>query len=1004
MRIALAIDRLRPPRNRLGADRGWLPAVVAMIIALCNARAIALDSSRALTQCVHRIWQTSQGLPEPTITCIRQTHDGYLWLGTRTGLVRFDGVRFTSILDRGDVKLEDTLIHDLREDDEHNLWVATEGAGLIRLQGDEPTRFGRTEGLPSNNVRCLLVDRQGRLWAGTDNGLARFAAGKFVVHAEAPDWPAFDVHAICQDSAGQIWIAGDHARLCSGNGETFSPHALDSIPLHETLYALVCSADGAIWIGASNGLVSLDHGQEHRITTADGLANDMVYCLAEGRDQSLWVGTKDGFSRVRGGEIESFRTAEGLSQSTVYAICEDHEGSLWVGTKHGLNQFVDRRTIPFTLSEGLPSNNTGPVLQDRSGTIWVGTLDAGLARFDGRRFSAVTSEPGLVSKTVRALADGEDGDLWIGTEKGLCRMRAGNVVETFTTQQGLPSDSVQCLGRDHQAALWVGTAAGLARFRDGRFESVQADDSSDGGSILAMVDDGAGLLVSIEDRGIYRVDNGKLETFSIADDSSADVDAFYRDADGLIWMGTRGSGLRLIDGDRVHRFTSKDGLYDDDIFGITADDEDRLWMACSKGIFSVERSDLRKFAAGSLGRVEATAFTPLDALRTIECQEGVQPVVQKAQDGRIWFSTIRGLLVVDPHHLLRQLPPTKVVIEELVVNGRNENPHQAQTLGPGQANLSFRYAALSYASPSRITFRYRLDGFDKDWVDAGNRREAFYTNLSPGSYRFHVAALNTDGKQYEAASPVDLTIAPYFYQTLWFWPSCGALLIVAGWLVYRLRVRRIKQHLNVVLAERSRIARELHDTLMQGFSGVTMEMQAFASQLPPSSERSTLNGIIQDAGNCLREARRSVAGLRGDQSGLAASLAQAARQLTETNDVRLKLHLEDGSRRFPPDVEYNLLRVAQEGISNAVKHSGARTIEVILEPTPRELRLSIRDDGAGFDTAIDSVAGPGHYGLIGMRERARQIGADLHLESEPGRGTLIRIVLPTSPAGIKSTV
>ena len=306
--------------------------------------------------------------------------------------------------------------------------------------------------------------------------------------------------------------------------------------------------------------------------------------------------------------------------------------------------------------------------------------------------------------------------------------------------------------------------------------------------------------------------------------------------------GHAGAGLLVLDGQRVDRFTSKDGLFDDDIFGIAADDRGRLWMGCSKGIFSVLRSDLRDRPADAVAKIKTAAFTPLDALRTIECQAGVHPGVLKIRDGRIWLSTIHGLIVVDPEHTQRHLPPTNVVVEDLVVNGANEAPTSDRPIGWGNANVAFRYAALSYVSPARITYQYRLAGFDKDWIDAGNRREAFYTNLGPGTYRFSVIARNVDGKDYETASPVGFTIAPRFYQTAWFLPACVALAAVAGWSAYRLRVRQIRERLNLVVAERGRIARELHDTLMQGFAGVTMEMQALASQLPASTDQEHAGG------------------------------------------------------------------------------------------------------------------------------------------------------------------
>jgi signal transduction histidine kinase len=406
---------------------------------------------------------------------------------------------------------------------------------------------------------------------------------------------------------------------------------------------------------------------------------------------------------------------------------------------------------------------------------------------------------------------------------------------------------------------------------------------------------------------------------------------------------------------------------------------------------------LRKFSAGLTKSFESTPFSPTDALRTIECKTDVQPVACRMQDGRLWFSTTRGLIVIDPRRLDRKLPPAPVVVEEVIVNGESRALAEVGVLSPGQTNLSFRYTALSFRSPTRITFRYKLDGFDRDWIDAGTRREAFYTNLSPGSYQFRVMARNIDGEFHQLAEPIAFSLQPYFYQRQWFWPLCGAMAAVGVWLAFRLRVRRVREHLQLVIAERSRIARELHDTLMQGFSGVTMEMQALLARLPASGERATLEEIIGDAGSCLREARRSVSGLRstaGAETGLAAAIGQAARQLTETKDVQLRLSLADDPISLPPETQYNLLRIAQEAISNAVQHSGGRTIDVALERSNGLLTLSVSDDGSGTAVEPADPAALGHFGLLGMRERASQIGADFNVDSEKGRGTSIRVVLP----------
>jgi ligand-binding sensor domain-containing protein/signal transduction histidine kinase len=999
--------------------RGWFTALICAlaVVGVLPGRAHALDPDRRLTQCLRRIWQVQQGLPQATICCIRQTADGYLWLGTQTGLVRFDGVRFTSIRSRGGVSLENLWIRDLCQDAAGRLWVATDGAGLIRLADASARRYGQPEGLPSENIRAAICDRRGRLWVATDRGLARLEDDRFVLIPPEPLLPGADltgaqppraqasgseVLAVCEARDGTIWAAGPGNRLRSWDGTHWAIHPLSQLSAEVSIAAILATDDGTIWAGSSEGLIRYSQGRAQLLTTADGLANDQVETLSQGHHGVLWVGTKDGFSRLRRGEVESFHSRDGLSQSTVYTLCEDREGSLWVGTKHGLNEFVDRRTIPFTTSEGLPSNNTGPVLEDRAGIVWVGTLDAGLARYDGRRFSAVTKAQGLASNRVLALASDAEGQLWAGTDRGLCRLEGGRVAQTFTAREGLPSDTVRAICRDEQGALWVGTTAGLAELRGDRFVAPAAQPSSPPLSIEALVSGRWGLLAAARGGILYRCANRQVGQFSYAGLASHDVDAFYKDADGLLWMGTRGSGLLRFDGKKAFRYTVKDGLYDDDIFGIIADDRDNLWMACSKGIFSVSRAQLRQLATGEIHGLASVPFSPTDALRTVECTEGVQPGVWRMHDGRIWFSTIRGLLLIDPGHLQRVLPPTAVLVEDMIVNGQSLGKQPAVSLPPGQTNIEFRYTALSFVSAARISFRYQLEGFDRDWIEAGSRRSAFYTNLPPGKYRFRVAARGVDGLDNEAASPVAFGVRPHFYQRPWFIPLICALAALLTWAGVQLRVRQVKRGMRAVLAERTRIARELHDTLMQGFSGVTMEMQALAARLPESHERQTLAEIIRDAGVCLREARHSLMGLRtarSEPSGLSIDIARAARQMTDAQHVRLKLQLADTPRSLSPDVQYNLLRIAQEAVSNAVKHARASSIEVALDCTPGELSLSVKDDGVGVASHDGNGADAGHYGIVGMRERAGDIGARFQLASQPGQGTTVSVSLPLPAAG-----
>jgi signal transduction histidine kinase len=372
----------------------------------------------------------------------------------------------------------------------------------------------------------------------------------------------------------------------------------------------------------------------------------------------------------------------------------------------------------------------------------------------------------------------------------------------------------------------------------------------------------------------------------------------------------------------------------------------------------------------------------------------VSPATWRAPDGRLWFSTIQGALVLSPQERKREASPPPVLIERVIVNGKPDEPYRGGRFGPGRENLEFQYTALSFLEPNRTTFRYLLEGFDNGWTDAGTRRQAFYTNLPPGAYRFRVMACS-DGLCNEARNSNPVILVPYFYARPWFLLLCAGLTGLATWKVYQMRAQRWQEELALIVGERNRIARELHDTLIQGFSGITMQMQALAARLRSAEERATLKDIIVDAGNCLRETRRSVEGLRnrgGD--GLASAIRGFAQPIAQERGIRLKLKLETSPHDLSAEAQYNLLRIAQEAITNAIKHSGARSIEIALGYSRNNLRLSVKDDGSGMDLDKDGGARSGHYGLIGMRERATDLGADLQVSSQPGKGTTVSVSMP----------
>jgi signal transduction histidine kinase/ligand-binding sensor domain-containing protein len=989
----------------------------------CAGTGSALDSNRRLTQDVHRIWTTAQGLPSGTIFDIWQTPDGFLWLATQTGLVRFDGVRFTPAETIYQGLPENLWVRSGFEDADGALWVGTNDAGVYRIKDRAVTHFSAKEGLPSDVVYCLIPAPGGGSWACTAGGLAKLSigggvsneakppVGKIETRRFSPRSGTDSVRAACIAPDGKLWAGADGPLVYSGNEAI----ALRSIPSDASTRAIACGQN-SVWVGTTAGLIELKGSTQTLYTTQNGLADDGVLSLNQAADGSLWVGTRGGFSRLRNGEFESFLPQDGLSQSSVFSLYEDREGSLWVGTKLGLNQFFDGRAIPYSTSEGLPSNAAGPLLQASGAGVWIGTLDAGLARFDGRRFSPLGTRQGLASDMVVALAEYKDA-VWVGTNRGLNVLEKGTVARRFGVQNGLPSEEIRSLYTDPQGVLWAGTAAGPARFTGTDFVGVKGAPQD---PVITLGADRQGRVLFSTEHGLFRVLKDSVQEIAPVGTPLRSVDAIYRDEDGLLWLGTNGQGLHVLDdrgagagGGLINTtLRVRDGLFDGEIYGIVPDQQGRLWMACSKGIFSVERAEVLRFIAGQIKTISSTPYSPTDASRVIECKPGVQPGVARMSDGQLWFSTIRGLIVIDPEHLQRKVPPPPVVIEDPIVNGQREDAAGIGNLSPGQKNLEFNYTGLSFVAPTRLTFRYMLEGYDKNWIDAGTRRQAFYTNLPPGTFTFRVTSCNVaDDLCNQTGSAVEFTLAPRYYQRAWFWPLMLALAALAGWLMYQIRIRRLRERYDLIVAERSRIARELHDTLIQGFSGITMAMQALAARLRPSEERARLQDIIQDAATCLRETRRSVAGLRGARaeaaSGLAASIAQATRQITETKNVRLKLKLGPEPPNLPPEFEYNLLRIATEAVTNAVKHSGARTIEVTLsmtrpggpassalEPASGAIFLSVADDGAGCESSENGHLKPGHYGLIGMKERAAQIGAEFSFDSAPGRGTVIKVLAP----------
>lgn len=945
---------------------------VSVCLVLC-APLLALDGSKRLTQYAHRVWGQEEGLVQPTVYSILQTRDGFLWLGTQDSLIRFDGQHFREYEYNGRAVLHGSLIRALAEDKDGNLWAATIGNGLAEIGVDGTFRhYTKQNGLPAANAFCL--DRQGGdLLACTESGLMAVSPNGSIRLVDPTP-----VRGTCEAPDGIRWAASTQGGLTRGGRKV----------LDDDVSSLVCAHDGSVWAGTSAGVLRIDGSDIRRITTANGLPDNAVDSLSESPDGSIWIGTDGGITRWKAGDLSVYRTRDGLSHSVVLSMYFDREGTMWAGTKDGLDEFTNPKLTPYTTTEGLASNEAGPLAQDAAGRLWLGTLDAGLDYFDGHAFHNLRARNGLASDTVLSLAVDSSGDLWVGTADGLNRVHNGAVNAAFARGKQITAITVAPDG-----GVWVATPDGLAEVR-GSSLRMQLK-----GTVTALGESpGAGLFLSSRADRVSVWNAGSLHTYPIPS-MVRPASCYLPDpSQKAIWIGTLGGGLMRWKDGKLVRIHVKDGLWDNRLYALLRDGRRNIWIASSKGIFRVSEQQLNDFADGKISTVTSIPFTT-GQLR-FECRSGVQPAALRTRDGRMWFSTTNGFVVLNPEHLVADGTPPPVRITAAIVDGDRVAGVTAVRVRPWQRNLEIRYAGLSFISPERVTFRYILEGFDKNWTDAGSRREAFFTNLPPGDYRFRVVAQNSDGIWSSAPAELELHVLPRLYQRRWFWPALAACLGLLAFAIYRWRVRQLQTAFNLVLAERTRIARELHDTLLQGLSGVTMQLQALWMRMPVSREKQLLREIILDAGQCSTEARQSLMGLRAQPNAtvlFSEKLAKLCQEAVASNAVRLELELEPVNLADRPETEYQLLRIAQEALSNTVKHADAEMIRVTLRTQNGWLHLGMADDGAGFDNSTD-FSDLGHFGLKGMQERATEMGAQFVVKS--GRaGTSITVRVPVANVG-----
>jgi ligand-binding sensor domain-containing protein/signal transduction histidine kinase/CheY-like chemotaxis protein len=1013
--------------------------------------AFALDPGRMLTQSRLSAWTNEAGLPQTTINTLIQTRDGYLWMGTEEGLVRFDGVRFVVKDHHNAPALRTSFVSSLYEAADGTLWIGTYGGGIVRLRAGKTEPF-HPEQLGSDRIREFHPAGEGVIFIATAGGGLLRIDGETVTRFTTRDGlPSDRIWTIADDPSGGLWIAthGGGVVLWHAGRVQERITTQEGLP-NNVARALLRDPDGTLWIGTDGGgLVAWRKGAIVRtVTTRDGLPSDFVRTLRRDRDGSLWIGTDGGLARWRGARAEAIGVADGLPAPGIRALIEDREGSIWVGTTAGLVRLRDTRVLSFTRREGLPVDTIRALLETRNGHVWVGTEGGGLCEVLPGPVQCRTTADGLPHNTVYALIESRDGGLWVGTDGGgVVRFRDGKFVDAIDTRTGLPNDRVRALVETPEGDLWVGTSAGLARVRKGQVIRVKAFEDRQLRPLLGLPD--GSLLVGTDGAGLWRLSADGSRVSLVArlgwGLESDRVFSLTMDAGGGgVWIGTSGGGLARLDlaNGSVRSLTRHDGLYDDVVFHVVDGGPGRdLWLTSNRGVYRIGRDRLLAAMQTAPSRtspdLSGTVYGTVDGMPSAECT-GAFPGAMRSRDGRVWVATSRGVAVIDPSTNLRNEVPPPVHVEEALVDGVRsaEGPLRAP---PGTQRLQLRYTALSLRAPELVTFRYMLEGYDRDWVDAGSNRVATYTKLAPGQYTFRVTAANEDGVRSEGEARLELTVVPRWFETWWARLIALSLLAAALWGILRLRVAALHARhaeLEAIVAERTSslraereraeaasraksdfLANMSHElrTPLNAVLGFVQLMERRPGRDPADREHLA---IISRSGEHLLGLINEVLSLSKIEAGQAGrtdapfDLGRLLRGLGELFHARarskgltVRVEVDAAANVTVSGDEGKLRQVVLNLLGNAVKFTERGS--VVLRGSWSDGRgvIEVEDTGPGiaeselhevFEAFAQTEAGRranegAGLGLAISRGLARTHGGDVTIRSRVGEGTTVRV-------------
>jgi signal transduction histidine kinase/ligand-binding sensor domain-containing protein len=934
--------------------RAWpFRTLFCVLLLVCGMSQSEGQNLKYLSQ---QSWSTEEGLPQSSVHSIVQTPDGYLWLATEGGLVRFDGFTFQTF-NRGNQPAFASDDVCCLAADGNGLWIGT-ADGVLRLQQGQFHRYGAAEGLESAAVESIQVTSAGALFVETTDGWSHWSQTNFQRLQKAPA----EVKA---DGSGLVSVPGSSSwrfssTVVSGGGRQW--HVGKELPTGRIQTVLV-DREGLAWVGMNSGLFVLS--AEKSAATPVTLLNG----------------------------------------NSVLSLFEDAEGNHWVGTETSGVHVL--RRLAFRSEASLADQAVTSVAQTKDGSIWVGTRDAGLRRVRPDAQEEQIAESRLTSGVILCLAPEWSGGLWVGTPDGLNYIGADNSVRRITSADGLPDDYIRALVGDSDGSVWVGTRQGLAHVqRFGEHISIQTLTTKDGlgGDLIGALMFKSGELWAATSGGLSVVHNDStVSNFTAKDGLGATIaTAMAEDSAGRLWVAGNNGSLSYMSGEKflpVGKFTEQGR--DGNIEGITNDRRGFFWFRMDRGIRRIDVSALTSCVGKdhcTLPNGAMVQYGLADGLPNDEVVAGEPSAGWLTIHGEIWFPTRGGVAIVDSEHLPTNTVAPPIVLQRFSVDDLSE------PIGPGlievpfgHARFTMEYAGLSFTAPSEVRYRFRLDGFDKNWTDAGNRRSATYTNLTPGRYVFHVQVRSKDGEWNPAGAELRFRIVPPIYRRWWFLLLSLLLImaLVAG--MYLLRLRRLEREFDAVLAERNRMAREIHDTLTQDFVGASLQLDLIAQHLNRGKFELALEQVKrtrQLVTEGLEEARRSIWELRvnNSQDSLPTRLSKVVQRDT-FSAIHPRLHVGGAYRVVDPKVERELLRIAQEALSNVLHHARSAETFVELHYSSDMLMLTIEDKGVGF-TVNETSGKTGHYGLLGMKERAATIDGTLEVTSDPGRGTKVTLRVP----------